>query len=191
MAKISVFPILMPPILVPLHGTHSPSQRAQPSFRSLQSHPNFADLLHADLRHRYVPFGHQPHPLRLLDVRSLFRSIAMGTGRAVLAAPRVRPIERRENFRTNRNRRRSPDQRGEVIQRRKSPRARVSAVRIHPANPFENRGNSDSDGRPERVRKGENGGGRGIRTLDTVARIHAFQACAFNHSATPPSQCRR
>ena len=31
-----------------------------------------------------------------------------------------------------------------------------------------------------------NGGQRGIRTLDTVARIHAFQACAFNHSATCP-----
>ena len=30
------------------------------------------------------------------------------------------------------------------------------------------------------------GGGRGIRTLDTVDRIHAFQACAFSHSATPP-----
>ena len=30
------------------------------------------------------------------------------------------------------------------------------------------------------------GGGRGIRTLDTVSRIHAFQACAFSHSATPP-----
>jgi hypothetical protein len=34
--------------------------------------------------------------------------------------------------------------------------------------------------------KGLAGGGRGIRTLDTVARIHAFQACAFSHSATPP-----
>jgi hypothetical protein len=33
------------------------------------------------------------------------------------------------------------------------------------------------------------GGGRGIRTLDTVSRIHAFQACAFNHSATPPFAC--
>ena len=32
------------------------------------------------------------------------------------------------------------------------------------------------------------GGERGIRTLDTVSRIHAFQACAFNHSATSPSQ---
>src|SRR5829696_3383735 len=30
------------------------------------------------------------------------------------------------------------------------------------------------------------GGGRGIRTLDTVSRIHAFQACAFSRSATPP-----
>ena len=32
------------------------------------------------------------------------------------------------------------------------------------------------------------GGERGIRTLDTVARIHAFQACAFDHSATSPYQ---
>ena len=30
------------------------------------------------------------------------------------------------------------------------------------------------------------GGGRGIRTLETVTRLHAFQACAFSHSATPP-----
>jgi hypothetical protein len=32
----------------------------------------------------------------------------------------------------------------------------------------------------------EAGGGSGIRTRDTVPRIHTFQACAFNHSATPP-----
>ena len=32
----------------------------------------------------------------------------------------------------------------------------------------------------------KNGGEKGIRTLDTIARIHAFQACAFNHSATSP-----
>ncbi len=30
------------------------------------------------------------------------------------------------------------------------------------------------------------GGGSGIRTRDTVSRMHTFQACAFNHSATPP-----
>ena len=34
----------------------------------------------------------------------------------------------------------------------------------------------------------KNGGEKGIRTLDTIARIHAFQACAFNHSATSPIQ---
>ena len=34
--------------------------------------------------------------------------------------------------------------------------------------------------------KRRNGGGSGIRTHDTVSRIHTFQACAFNHSATPP-----
>ena len=32
----------------------------------------------------------------------------------------------------------------------------------------------------------KNGGERGIRTLETVSRLHAFQACAFNHSATSP-----
>ena len=31
-----------------------------------------------------------------------------------------------------------------------------------------------------------NGGESGIRTRDTVSRIHTFQACAFNHSATSP-----
>ncbi len=31
------------------------------------------------------------------------------------------------------------------------------------------------------------GGENGIRTHDTVSRIHAFQACAFNHSATSPN----
>src|SRR6185437_2264876 len=38
------------------------------------------------------------------------------------------------------------------------------------------------------------GGGSGIRTHVTVSRKHAFQACAFSHSATPPaagSSCRR
>ena len=36
---------------------------------------------------------------------------------------------------------------------------------------------------------GKYGGGSGIRTRDTVSRIHAFQACAFSHSATPPDAC--
>src|SRR5438128_5419043 len=30
------------------------------------------------------------------------------------------------------------------------------------------------------------GGGSGIRTRDRVSPMHAFQACAFNRSATPP-----
>jgi hypothetical protein len=33
------------------------------------------------------------------------------------------------------------------------------------------------------------GGQGGIRTRDTVSRIHTFQACAFNHSATCPARC--
>ena len=31
-----------------------------------------------------------------------------------------------------------------------------------------------------------NGGQTGIRTLETVSRLHTFQACAFDHSATCP-----
>ena len=34
----------------------------------------------------------------------------------------------------------------------------------------------------------KDGGGRGIRTPETVSRLHTFQACAFNHSATPPER---
>ena len=30
------------------------------------------------------------------------------------------------------------------------------------------------------------GGDQGIRTLDTVSRIHTFQACLFNHSSRSP-----
>jgi hypothetical protein len=30
------------------------------------------------------------------------------------------------------------------------------------------------------------GGERGVRTLDTIAHIHTFQACSFSHSDTSP-----
>ena len=33
----------------------------------------------------------------------------------------------------------------------------------------------------------QGGGETGIRTLETVSRLHAFQACAFDHSATSPA----
>ena len=33
---------------------------------------------------------------------------------------------------------------------------------------------------------GDDGGQTGIRTLETVSRLHTFQACAFDHSATCP-----
>ena len=102
-----------------------------------------------------------PAVLRLLHVRSLSRSIAMETGREVLAALRFRPLERRGKFRPNRNRGGSPDQRRDVVQRRKSLHTRVSAIRSHPATPFENRGKSPHWARHELVRKGDGGGGDG------------------------------
>ena len=41
----------------------------------------------------------------------------------------------------------------------------------------------------ENAFEGASGGARGIRTLETVTRLHTFQACAFDHSATAPTQC--
>ena len=41
---------------------------------------------------------------------------------------------------------------------------------------------------PETVFANVGGGETGIRTLETVSRLHTFQACAFDHSATSP--CR-
>ena len=34
------------------------------------------------------------------------------------------------------------------------------------------------------------GGENGIRTHERIASLHAFQACAFNHSATSPKKIR-
>ena len=36
------------------------------------------------------------------------------------------------------------------------------------------------------LRQERYGGETGIRTLETVSRLHTFQACAFDHSATSP-----
>ncbi len=36
-----------------------------------------------------------------------------------------------------------------------------------------------------------NGGENGIRTHERVSPLHAFQACAFNHSATSPHKFRQ
>ena len=32
----------------------------------------------------------------------------------------------------------------------------------------------------------KNGGEQEIRTLETLSRLHAFQACSFDHSDNPP-----
>ena len=37
------------------------------------------------------------------------------------------------------------------------------------------------------IQKITSGGENGIRTHERIAPLHAFQACAFNHSATSPS----
>jgi hypothetical protein len=66
------------------------------------------------------------------------------------------------------------------------PRSAVSEVRSETANPSEMAKVSDAGQPAFGVCYGLAGGGGGIRTRDTVSRIHTFQACAFNHSATPP-----
>jgi hypothetical protein len=42
----------------------------------------------------------------------------------------------------------------------------------------------------ENAFSGASGGETGIRTLETVSRLHTFQACAFDHSATSPAGVR-
>src|SRR6056297_3955441 len=54
---------------------------------------------------------------------------------------------------------------------------RHSPQRNKKIRPQPDRGNSFSQA---------SGGETGIRTLETVSRLHAFQACAFDHSATSP-----
>ena len=48
-----------------------------------------------------------------------------------------------------------------------------------------------AQGTATNVSKRQYGGGGGIRTRDTVSRIHTFQACAFGRSATPPTRCTK
>src|SRR5262249_24116960 len=54
----------------------------------------------------------------------------------------------------------------------------------------QSRANSVSWRTPRNTHEHVVGGGGGIRTHETVARLHAFQACAFNHSATPPQSAQ-
>ena len=48
---------------------------------------------------------------------------------------------------------------------------------------------ADSSGVPDEF-AGATGGGRGIRTLGTVARTTVFETAPFNHSGTPPAKRR-
>ena len=54
----------------------------------------------------------------------------------------------------------------------KRARRAVSEVRTVPANPFENTENSAPGMGVSLVRKGDHGGDEGIRTLETVSRLH-------------------
>ena len=96
-------------------------------------------LLRADL--------FRPHGLRLLPARSLCSSTGKETEHRVWTRMRIRPLERRGNFRRTRNRRVSSDQRREAVQTRNPPRTRVSAVHSGTGKPFENRNNSATGSR--------------------------------------------
>ena len=64
--------------------------------------------------------------------------------------------------------------------------SRPEAVNSPPSITLENNGKI----RPQRDRENAftraSGGEKGIRTLETVPRLHTFQACAFDHSAISP-----
>ena len=55
-----------------------------------------------------------------------------------------------------------------------------------PAVSVEQIGTKDNLKRFSQLMKMGGGGQTGIRTLETVSRLHTFQACAFDHSATCP-----
>ena len=71
------------------------------------------------------------------------------------------------------------DVRWSIVDRRRCQ----TALPLPIARPFERR---DSI-MPHSGSQSADGGETGIRTLETVSRLHAFQACAFDHSATSPA----
>ena len=140
------------------------------SFRSSRSHPNFPDLVHADLRHRYAPFGQRTHRLRLSRVAALFPTKGMDTRGEVLAGLKLRTLERRGNFRPNRKRRGSPEQRRSAVQSPERARRAVSEVRMVGAKPFENTTFSAPRWAPVRVRNKDDGGGTGTAVEYSLGR---------------------
>ena len=61
-----------------------------------------------------------------------------------------------------------------------------SALNSSSAITFENNKKIRDQPQAENRFSGDSGGQTGIRTLETVTRLHTFQACAFDHSATCP-----
>ena len=71
-------------------------------------------------------------------------------------------------------------------QRTNSAELAGKALNSPPAITFENNKKILDQPQAENQFSGDSGGQTGIRTLETVPRLHAFQACAFDHSATCP-----
>ena len=65
-----------------------------------------------------------------------------------------------------------------------------SRTHFYPESPPNSIAYVDNCGRQRTTANRALGGGSGIRTHDTVSRIHAFQASAFSHSAIPPARER-
>lgn len=101
-------------------------------------HQSFPGLVLVDRRHRYAPFGQRPLRLRLSRVAALVALKAMETRAKVLAALKLRPLERRRKIRPNRTLRGSPEQRRSAVQSPERAWRAVSDVRMGEAKPFEN-----------------------------------------------------
>jgi hypothetical protein len=113
-------------------------------------------------------------------------STSFGSRDWVLARVEKRPLKCNGETRPNRNGRGSPKLRLRAILSLSPARRRVYEVRSVPANPFDNTEKSVPIRAVSLVFNGDCGGQTGIRTLETVPRLHTFQACAFDHSATCP-----
>ncbi len=128
---------------------------------------------------------------RLPRVLSMLSSISFGTRVWVLAGLGGRALKGNGKMGPNWNRRGSPKLRLRAILRLSPAWCCVYEVRSAHANPFDNTKKSVPIRAVSLVRNGDNGGGGGIRTHETLSRLPVFKTGAFNHSATPPQNLLR
>ena len=182
--------------MVKRHTAKADTRAPVPNFGSVRILSPDLNLMHVRYRRetgRYrTPqirlFTLASRAARLLRVLAMMPSASFRSRFWVLAEFGKRPLKFNGKTGPNRSGRGSPKLRLRAILSPSSARPRVYEVRSVRTSPFENTEKSVPVGAVLLVRNGDNGGETGIRTLETVSRLHTFQACAFDHSATSPTR---